>query len=396
MAKQIKCPRCRFSLDAGTLEKGAIIPCPQCGVSMRVPTGETERVPVKAAAVPEGKPDPMRHATPIFHKMATAKPTSRGGHSTARRARRRSNTTPLVIVMVAGAVTIFGVMIFLISDFSQSPKNDRKTEPATSGRSARVTAPPPEPETPEEPAKPADKKPPSLRKTEAGTYEAPAQWEPGATRLVDPEAKPIAVEPAVAKEAEDLLRKRDHRAIVAKAERYLAPVINLLAGDDETLARSAFDAMHLFCEEKELRNEETQRNPVNLALVNSARYRASEFEFWSFIWYPKNRDKLGPLKVVHAPIDPKNVDWERLMQDLRPGGGYDEPTRPEGQAMEMLKRMGRDAYPKLVEYIMHEDLGISRAATAALQHLTGHSTPMPREDNRATVRTLWQEWLSKN
>ena len=84
------------------------------------------------------------------------------------------------------------------------------------------------------------------------------------------------------------------------------------------------------------------------------------------------------------------------MENIRGGGGYDDPSTPSGNAMSQLKRMGKSAYPKLIGYILDEDPMMSRAACAALNHLTGQSIPLAKPSNAAAIKQQWEEWVSKN
>jgi DNA-directed RNA polymerase subunit RPC12/RpoP len=101
--------------------------------------------------------------------------------------------------------------------------------------------------------------------------------------------------------------------------------------------------------------------------------------------------------VIAKPADAvDNVDWDRLMRDLRPGGGFEHLDRPEGVAFQKVKSFGKAAYPKLVRYIYIDDEQeptMSVAAVAVLNALTGRDTPLPKAVNRAKVKAEWEEWL---
>src|SRR5579859_906792 len=76
----------------------------------------------------------------------------------------------------------------------------------------------------------------------------------------------------------------------------------------------------------------------------------------------------------------ENVNWGQLMQQLRPGGGFEQLDRPEGVAFQKVKTFGPAAYPKLIAFIDDEDTAIGTAAVAVLNALTG------REIGRASCR----------
>jgi ribosomal protein S27E len=122
---------------------------------------------------------------------------------------------------------------------------------------------------------------------------------------------------------------------------------------------------------------------------------------------PPSSDK--PIKIGEAkPEDPKptviskgpesadNANWDQLMNQLRPGGGFDHLDRPEGVAFAKVKSFGKAAYPHLVRYIYlndEQEPTISTAAVAVLNALTGRDTPLPKAVNRAKVKAEWEEWL---
>ena len=84
------------------------------------------------------------------------------------------------------------------------------------------------------------------------------------------------------------------------------------------------------------------------------------------------------------------------MRMLRPGGGFDIPDRPEGKAFQIVKSMGRGAYPYLIKYIDDQDIQLARAAVTVLNELTGRKRPLPNETTRAAVKTDWDNWLEGN
>ena len=94
--------------------------------------------------------------------------------------------------------------------------------------------------------------------------------------------------------------------------------------------------------------------------------------------------------------DPSKANWEQLMSMLRPGGGFDDPTRPEAAAFEKVKKMGKPAWPYLVRYIDNEDVSLGRAAVVVLGELTGNKTPLPNEGTKAKIKSDWEAWLKAN
>jgi hypothetical protein len=104
----------------------------------------------------------------------------------------------------------------------------------------------------------------------------------------------------------------------------------------------------------------------------------------------------APAPVARGPEDPARVNWDELMKILRPGGGFDDPTRPEGQAFARVKAMGKGAYPYLLRYLDHEELPLAVAAARVLNELTGRQQPLPTPANRAQVKAEWEAWIKAN
>jgi hypothetical protein len=100
-----------------------------------------------------------------------------------------------------------------------------------------------------------------------------------------------------------------------------------------------------------------------------------------------------PAPVARAPRDPAGAKWDDIMKNLRPGGGFDDPSRPEGVAFQMVKEMGKGAYPHLVRYIDNEDSMIGRAAVTVLNELTGQKKPLPNDATKVAQKAEWEAWL---
>jgi len=102
-----------------------------------------------------------------------------------------------------------------------------------------------------------------------------------------------------------------------------------------------------------------------------------------------------PMAVSKPTETADNANWPLLMQQLRPGGGFEHADRPEGVAFQKVKSFGPAAYPKLIAFIDHEDPAVGTAAVAVLNALTGRSEPLPKGVNKAKVKAEWEEWLRK-
>ena len=84
------------------------------------------------------------------------------------------------------------------------------------------------------------------------------------------------------------------------------------------------------------------------------------------------------------------------MQALRPGGGFDDLTRPEGAAFAKVKRMGKAAYAYLTRFIDNEDVVLGRAAVVVLNELSGRKGALPNEATKAKIKTEWETWIREN
>ncbi|MBI3856204.1 MAG: hypothetical protein HY293_10995, partial [Planctomycetes bacterium] len=109
---------------------------------------------------------------------------------------------------------------------------------------------------------------------------------------------------------------------------------------------------------------------------------------------PPEEPKTTPVAKSGDSADTAN--WDSLMNQLRPGGGFEHLDRPEGVAFAKVKSYGKAAYPHLIRYIYlndEQEPTISTAAVAVLNALTGRDTPLPKAVNRAKVKAEWEEWL---
>lgn len=111
-----------------------------------------------------------------------------------------------------------------------------------------------------------------------------------------------------------------------------------------------------------------------------------------------------------APVDPSpappppppsgdeaaRTKWEDILIQLRGGGGYDIPGRPEQVYFEKVKKMGKSAYPHLVKFIDNDDPALGRAAVAVLNELTNQKKPLPNDATKAKLKAEWEAWVKAN
>ena len=107
----------------------------------------------------------------------------------------------------------------------------------------------------------------------------------------------------------------------------------------------------------------------------------------------ERKDDPKPTQISKPAETVDNVNWDGLIRELRAGGGFDHPDRPEGQAFLKVKSFGKAAYPKLIAYIDHEQPEFGIAAVAVLNALTGRDSPLPKGVTKAKIKAEWEEWL---
>jgi ribosomal protein S27E len=108
-----------------------------------------------------------------------------------------------------------------------------------------------------------------------------------------------------------------------------------------------------------------------------------------------------PAAPAPAPEAPRGdeaarTNWEEILRNLRGGGGFDVPGRPEQVYFQRVQRMGKSAYPHLLRFIDNEDPALGRAAVALLNALTNQNKPLPNDATKAKLKEEWQAWVAAN
>jgi hypothetical protein len=434
MARLIKCPRCDSQLDVSNVQGGATMRCSDCGAMLRVPTGTTgqyQKVP--SGTQPAVKQSPSgSHAkvggrsTSLFKKMSGVKAPGaagrppRGGGGEERRGgyapRRSSNTATIAIGVGGGIVVLIIVMVLALGgqasrkEVEKAAKEAHKKEVAEKNRQELERQRKEDEEyekalAAQKEAEKAGKKGASLVKKAGGSYDAPATFEPGASKQKT-KAADLTVDEALVKEYEALASSGKVKDILDNDQKWTPYIINALISEDEKIAKTSFQALADFCVKHKISSsEEGYRNPVKMELVNSAYYRGGEYTFWTEWWSKdKNKGEIAArggkggdresARVVGE--DPARAKWDELMGSLRAGGGaFDDVTRPEGMAFQKVKNMGEGAYPYLVKYVDNEDILLAKAACRVLNMLMGKDVPMPTEATRGQVKTQWENLIKK-
>lgn len=441
MARLIKCPRCQSQMDVTSVQGGTTVRCTDCGANVRVPTGSTgvypkAQAPVAAAAPAAGRRESTKvravgggRQTDLFRKMSGARtpggsrpPSGQiaavegrasGGYAPRRRG---GNQTMIGVLCGVGILVLIGGLAFSVVAKKDSLRSDRENQAEMAKRkraeidkqnaeNRRIEAE----WQAEEDAKAkaakeeekAGKKKNSLSKGADGGYTAPPTFEPGAKK--NAKVDPPAVDAGTLREFESMMSSGRLGDAVADPAKYMPCVLHGLLSDDEKVARGSFQTLSDLCGKFKIQTD-SGKNPVEMHLVNSAYARGNNFNFWAEWWEkPQNRAAFGvkaaleELKTMGggAGENPAKANWDELMKDLRAGGAFDQADRPEGRAYSRVKAMGPGAYAYLAKYIDNEDPLLGRAAVTVLNTLTGRSSPMPTEANRAGLRSEWEAFAKK-
>lgn len=417
MAKLIKCPRCQSQFDGTNVPAGSTTRCPDCGGLVRIPSGSTG--PVPQATAPDEAPAPASkkarpgRQTALFRKMQGVRapgdrsPLRGGGYADARAGTRhnKGGSNPMLVIGAAvGALALVVVLIVVANKKgtaavsktpAPSPVVYQEPEPVEAAPDASDTKP---------------KKGPSLRKDEKGAYQASATYEPGARKMSRAQGGEAEQKLDAAKvtEYEGLASAGKVAEIVKLDYQWLPYILEGLVSDDEKIGRSSLQALHDMCDKRGILTEKGA-NPVNMSLVNSAHYRGGEFSFWTLEWWSKSRNqqavaewaaKEGGTAAVSTVSsayggNAEKENWSQIMIDLRPGGNFDDPKRPEGKSFSLVKSMGKSAYPHLIKFIDHEDIAIGKAAVVVLNTLTERNSDRPNEATRGQIKAEWEKWLAE-
>lgn len=374
MSTLLRCPRCKSEIDASQQKPGSIIKCAHCRGDMRIP----EETKQGGHGMGSG-----RQST-LFRRMSNATvpgqhgPSApRTGYADPRGASGRGRDLGGLYVG-GGIVALIGVIIVigvLMKGGGAEPtgKTGRKKETR-----APVEAPPPPPP------------PPPIQDLAPNENPAgpPSSWEPDAIGYVLQSVKPVPSEPGHEKEGLELIKAKNSAQINLRPFRYLPFAINALISEDRELALAACQILYSFCEERGLRDSK-DKNPIDMSWVNSAKYRGYIYSHWSTTWWPQSSSKLPDAPGNQDAVN--RIDWKDMTRRLR-GGGYHDPTTPQGAALKTVRNLGKATWPKLAELIDDEELG--RTAAQILTELTGEKKPLPTEQNRTEVKNAWLAWIA--
>lgn len=382
MATLIRCPSCKFEIDATASKPGSIIKCANCKHDMRIPAGELK---------PEDVPRGMARQTPLFRKMSNVTAPGARGRPRGGPSDRGASTQPggynnglAIGGAVAGLAALIGIAVLLMKNSgTEAPSAPPKKLMAR--RTEEAPPPPPPAAGPEAP------KPPT-----SDSSGPPSSWEPDASADVSASVKPVFADPARAQEAILLMKAGNTDQINNSPYSFLPHVINTLISEDKVLAHAAFRALASYCEHANIRDSK-DKIPIELEWFNSARYRGYVYQFWAGPggWWEKKGAGLPDAPTSGGGTNIDKVDWLGLARQLK-GGGYHDRTTHQGVAFSKVRAFGKAAYPKLAALLDDEDVSLAADVNNVLNELTGQKMPKVTEANRSAVKALWIDWISRN
>ncbi len=423
MANLIKCTACPFHLDATGMSPGSVLQCPNCGASVKIPTGQTGKMPAAKPAIPVAQPvQPAAKAptgvrraatgtTPVFKKAAGSK--SMGRRSAEDRPVQKKNNTPIIIGVVVGLVAVGGIIVFMTTGNKPSgpiakKKVEEPVEPPTAPpikREPEPTPPPKEetkiPSGKEEPKKEEPKEEP--KKEEPAAKPPPAtnskDFKVGALNYMPPNYRP-EVAPGKMKELEELIQRKFRPNIVDKFGDYFNALCLKICDDDEVAARFACETLLEICHKK-LNMQEGDGTPLKgpWDKWNEPQYRAG-FVVTVLQWAKDNKSYFEAIAQGKDPnnlapedkVDLSMMPWDKWMSSLSHYSmmaegklGYPKDS-PEYTVYEKVEKLGKAAYPYLIKYVDNEDPNWAKGAVVALRNLTGITAPLPKnpEEGKAS------------
>lgn len=412
MAKLMKCTKCPFHIDVTSIPPGSVIECPNCNVPVRVPTGQTG----KYAAVPAGKPVAKAKTgtgrqpavksggrqTALFRKMSHADPVRSGSRDLAGPRSQGSNTGLILGICAVVLVAVVVGILVASNGFKPAPQpprtaDDTAYDPGVSNTSATSG---PNSAT----QKPSSRSggDPNVDYVERGgkPYPVSKTFKGGARNFsMPPKGKEFEIDENAAKEVDRLLKQGSAQTIFDKHYDWMPIILDRILSEDETMARTALQVMDLVCEKYRIKDESTdQIYKFDWAFFNEPKTRAGVYDMFCS-WFKNNKWAMDevragrdPGEIREAAVDPKDVNWDEWMKDLKyfSSAGYlsddydykeDSPGYPKWK---MLRAMGSSAYPYLAKYIDNENVQWGKAAVVCLRLLSGKKDlPMPKNPEQA-------------
>jgi hypothetical protein len=425
MAKILKCPRCQEKIDVTDLSGGSTVRCEACGTMVRI-AGGTQQIPKAAPpAAPAPAPAAQKRGTTkirkageknttkvrtnpgagrqteLFRKMNNARSPGEGGRPRGGKDKEVSGgMSPGVMIGIAAAVVVLiGGAAYAVlgkkdsgsgkSSSSSSREKDsakEKKKKDDARNTARSSTPPPP--------------------TDTGTFK------PGAMALVDKSTTPMmpSINPDANAQYELLAGAGKSSDIVSADYRWITYVIHGMLSDNEAVAKTSMEAMHLIIGKRKLdASQSSLEKQSALFGFNMPEARSSEYTYWAQ-WYftASARNAVASWKEAAGPDasgsggagivggNPATEPWEETLGKLR-SGGFVNATTPEYYEFQKIKGMGKAAYPYLVKFIDHENVDLGKTAVLILNELTGRGASTRVNDgNKAQIKADWDEWIKKN
>lgn len=411
MAKLMKCTKCPFHIDITSIPPGSVIECPNCNTQVRVPTGQTGKYAAVAAKAKTGtgRQPAVKSGgrqTALFRKMAHADPLRAGTRDLvhdrgAAAPRSQGSNTGLIIGICAVALVVIVVVIVVASSSSKpGPQPTRVTEEVAYDPGAGSTSPASTAGAgTQKPVAGAD---PNVDYVERGgkRYPVSRTFKAGARNFcMPPKGKEFEIDQSAAAEVDRLLKQGSVQTIFDRHYDWMSVILDRILSDEETVSRTALQVMDRVCERYRIKDEATdQIYKFDWAFFNEPKTRAGVYDMYC-LWYKNNKWAMDevragrdPGEVREATVDPKDVNWDEWMKDLKyySSAGYlsDEydykEDSPGYAKWKMVRAMGPAAYPYLVRYIDNENLQWAKAAVVCLRLLSQKKDlPMPKNPEHA-------------
>jgi hypothetical protein len=176
--------------------------------------------------------------------------------------------------------------------------------------------------------------------------------------------------------------------------------------DDEKLARAAFEHLDQIAVRYRMPGlVPGQEFRVNWDFFNDPRLRGTMFDAFAAFepalqkYWAKEKAGMDPFSK--DSVLASEADWDKLIVQLRgyqlsnqKGAKYvyeDVPDSLGKVAFEKIQRMGKQAHPYLIKYILDSDPQNMRTAIVVLSMLTGYSDRIPKPSE---ARKAFDEWLA--
>lgn len=409
MARLLRCPNCKASVDTTAYKVGVVVKCPGCSCGMRVVDPESQAVTqmadarevaasaprpatTRAAAAPRGRMTPlMRKAQGARHPGGGPRKPSGTGYDRGAAARKG----PEKAIMIGGGVLLLVGVIAIVALANQ--KDDKKKTARSDGGTNVVVS---------QPTPPVDDFP------VVGVFQA------GAKAHAGPEFDNVRIpEPAAKDDFVRRAKNKEYDALLPGVAANFSCALRAAIEDDESTARAAFGYIEFVYNQKILKAQQS-KNFVKWDAFYSAKWRGGTLETIAKVWN-KDHEKIvagalgteideggdtstttpgDPDPDTASPIDPK--EWPMIVKKIRVTAGIGPEADQRNAAMKRLRALGPKSWNGLFPYIVDEDVGVSRAVVDTLNQLAGElpdgqgrfKSDRPTDETMKNIQAQWEEW----